>query len=403
MTGEMPNPEIWRSLYPFHGNDDLNGERFSLGQMPTYEQRKEARCGHNWQESYKKLHQDILQARRPQRFIVFTCTEEGYGCGGYGNRLGGITSLLFLSILTQRAFLIEWDHEAPLERYLVPKGVQWNYPMENLEHFDTRIHYIGKKEHFKQIRNDVLKPWKTKLDFQTWIRHTDLSSYFKHPVEKIVGNWNFANALLEKPLLENHLDELRRGTNDSLVGCAFDFLFLKSKELETRLRAARLSLGLTNKVFKVGLHIRMGDVSLQRGSKSNNLNYRAFFHCAQNLRKQKGFQMGIKLFLATDDKEVKQYALKNYASHVVTLDITPHHITSLAGRKRRDSEPVEGIFNVMLDHFLLSECDFLILSRSTFGLTAAELKFHPAQTVTFGNKCEHALHSSKRKFSVLMS
>ncbi|RMX50174.1 hypothetical protein pdam_00004825 [Pocillopora damicornis] len=252
---------IWRSLYPFHANDSLGGESLSLGQMQTYEQRKEARCGHNWQKSYKKLHQDILQARRPQKFIVFTCKEEGYGCGGYGNRLGGITSLLFLSILTQRALLIDWDHGAPLERFLVPKGVQWNYSMENLKHFDSRIHYLGKKEHFKKTRSDVLKPWKTKLDFQAWLRQADLSSYFDHPVEKIVSNWNFANALLEKPFLEKN-----------------------SKELETRLSAARHSLGLTKKVLKVGFHIRMGDVALHRGSNSNNLNYRAFFRCAQNLR-----------------------------------------------------------------------------------------------------------------------
>lgn len=382
-------------MYPFHANDSLGSESLSLGQMQTYEQRKEARCGHNWQKSYKKLHQDILQARRPQKFIVFTCKEEGYGCGGYGNRLGGITSLLFLSILTQRALLIDWDHGAPLERFLVPKGVQWNYSMENLKHFDSRIHYLGKKEHFKKTRSDVLKPWKTKLDFQAWLRQADLSSYFDHPVEKIVSNWNFANALLEKPFLEKNVNELPRKTNNSLVGCAFDFLFLKSKELETRLSAARHSLGLTKKVLKVGFHIRMGDVALHRGSNSNNLNYRAFFRCAQNLRdtlaqQTTGFQTDIKLFLATDDKDVKQYALMNYASDVVTLDIIPHHITSLRGRKHRPSGPVEGIFNVMLDHFLLSECDFLILSKSTFGLTAAELKFHPSQTVTFGHQMMHS-------------
>ena len=189
-------------MYPFHANGSLDGESLPLGQMQTYEQRKEARCGHNWQKSYKKLHQDILQARRPQKFIVFTCN-------------------------------------------------------------------------------------------------------------------------------------------------------------------------------------------------SNNFNYRAFFCCAQNLRdalaqQTRGFQRDIKLFLATDDKDVKQYALMNYASDVVTLDITPHHITSLQGRNIRRSEPVEGIFNVMLDHFLLSECDFLILSQSTFGLTAAGLKFHPSQTVTFGRKIMHS-------------
>ena len=324
---------------------------------------------------------------------MFSCKQGDYQCGGYGNRLGGITSLLFLSILTKRAFLIEWDHGVPLEYYLAPKGIQWNYSMESLKHLDTRIHYLGKKEQFKKKRNDVFIPWKIKTDFVAWLRRADLSSYLNHPVEKMVSNWYFADRLLDNTFLGKFADELGISSsyNHSLIGCAFDFLFRKSQELKTRLDAARHSLGLASQVPSMGLHIRMGDVSFARGSlQYNNINYRAFFHCAQDLtetltRQRRVSKTDIKWFLATDDKDVKQYALQNYGLNVVTLNITPHHIKSL---KMKDSKSMEGTFNVMLDHFLLSECDFLILYNfSTFGHTAAGLNFHSKRTIIYGDSC----------------
>ena len=146
-----------------------------------------------------KLHKDILQSRRPRRFIVFSCTLEGYKCAGYGNRLGGIASILFLSIVTQRAFLIEWDQEVPLDMYLVPKAVEWNYSTENIKDLDTRVHYLGKRNHFKKRRNDVVHQWKMKADFVTWLLKTDIQTYFDRPVEKFVSNWYFADFLLENP------------------------------------------------------------------------------------------------------------------------------------------------------------------------------------------------------------
>ncbi|KAL9975049.1 hypothetical protein ACROYT_G012165 [Oculina patagonica] len=321
-----PSRESWRRPRQlFYTEDILDGKlNFSLaGHLLTYEQRKDKICGKDWQENYKKLHKDILQSRRRRQFIVFSCMEEGYKCAGYGNRLGGITSLLFLSILTQRAFLIEWDQTGvPLDNYLLPKEHLW-----------------------------------------------------KNPV-------------LEKNALELGISNER--SSYSLIGCAFDFLFQKSGELKTRLDAARRSLCLESQVPKIGLQIRMGDVSFGRGSlQNNNIDYKAFFGCAQALeealarQRPNTFKKHLKWFLATDDNNVKEYARENYPLNVVTLNITPQHIKSL---KTRDSESTEGTLGVLLDHFLLSECDFLILSRSTFGTSAAGLLFHPKGTFTYGPK-----------------
>ncbi|KAJ7360577.1 hypothetical protein OS493_015685 [Desmophyllum pertusum] len=111
-TRESPSTENWwPGQSSFYTEDE--SIYFSATQMEKYEQRKDRICGQKWQEEYKKLHRDILQSRRPRQFIVLSCNEpEEYNCAGYGNRLQGMASLLFLSILTQRAFIIEWDEAA---------------------------------------------------------------------------------------------------------------------------------------------------------------------------------------------------------------------------------------------------------------------------------------------------
>ena len=325
---------------------------------------------------------------------------EGYKCAGYGNRIGGITSLLFLSILTQRALLIEWEQKMPLDTYLVPKTIEWNYSTENIKDLDSRIHFLGKKSHFKNRRKiDVLNQWDMKTDFVSWLLQTDIQAYFDRPVEKVVSNWYFADSLLENPYLEQNVHELgirRERSEYSLIGCAFDFLFQKSRELETRLDAARRSLGLASQAPKLGLHIRMGDMSLHRGLlKNNHIGYKRFMNCAGVFgealasRKADTVRETVKWFLATDDVAVKRYALKNYPLNAVTLNITPQHLNSLT--KTTNSDKMEGMFGVLIDHFLLSECDFLILSMSTFGKTAAALFFHSEGTSIYENVCEEKL------------
>ena len=370
-------------------------------------QRYNETCSHKWQEEYKSLHKDILEGRRPRKFIVFTCKEQEYGCSGYGNRLAAVTSLLYLSILTQRAFLIEWDVDAgvPLERYLSTNNIAWNYPVKELHELKTRKHLWGykRKPKYRPKRNGTFNVIDSKAKLAAWIQKTDLQAFFDRPVEKVVGMWYFVDVLLKNEFLKNRAIELgisSSGTYYSLVGCAFEFLFRKTHTLEERLESTRNSLSLERSAFKIGIQVRMGDMSLRKGFKYNDINYKDFFNCAQecseaiSTRNQTRFmERRIRWFLATDDIKVKKFAIENYSANTVTQMITPQHITRLTMLTR--SESVESMFDIIVDHFLLSECNFLILSRaSTFGKTAAALTFHSAETLTFGRTCAKMARNS---------
>jgi hypothetical protein len=47
-------------------------------------------------------------------------------CEGLADRLRGIMWLLRLAHLTQRILLVQQDHPAPMEKFLVPNLVDWS-------------------------------------------------------------------------------------------------------------------------------------------------------------------------------------------------------------------------------------------------------------------------------------
>ena len=54
----------------------------------------------------------------------------------------------------------------------------------------------------------------------------------------------------------------------------------------------------------------------------------------------------------------------------------------------------EGMMGVLHDHFMLAECDFVVLSHSSFSGTALGVGIHSIKTYTSGEKC--SLEMKKR-------
>ena len=349
-------------------------------------------CGTKWQEDYIKLHDDILNGRRPPKYLVYFCGGKRYGCGGYGNRLGAITSLFYLAVITRRAFLIAWNSTAPISDYLQPKNIKWNFPTSKLGHLKTNYHYWGRGDHDLVNKDSQRSPVNFNL-FRDWVEGTDLESYLDSPVEIVTSLWYFAPSFRQHKFAERLANEIGvklRGHRYSLVGCAFDFLFERTPGFDKALSVARKSLHFKPSLPRIGIHIRMGDASsFSQGSfDQRTSNFHNFFACAKKLERaivksNSNFSQGdIKWFLATDNVDVKQHALRTYPNKVVSLSVKVEHINM--------HEPsTEGMQGVLLDHFLLSECDFLVLSDSSFSKTALGMNFHSLEHSTFGEKCKY--------------
>lgn len=384
--GEPVKPQrrskLGRELSSF-GNDRDSSE--------FQKKRRELLCGSKWQEDYSQLHDDILNNRRPPKYLVYICGGEKYGCGGYGNRLGAIASLFYLSVVTGRAFLIDWNSTVPITEYLQPKNIRWNYPTSKLSHLKKNYHYWGRGDHESVNKESQRSSDKFHL-FREWLEGTDLDKYLDSPVEVVTSLWYFAPSFRQHKFAGSLADKLganARGHRYSLVGCAFDFLFERTPDFDKTLSTARESLHFKADVPRIGIHIRMGDASFRpRSLDQRTSDFNSFFTCAKSLENEivssnrKIKRKDIRWFLATDNTEVKEYALRTYPNKVVSLAVKVEHINS------RDPS-TEGMTGVLLDHTLLSECDFLVLSDSSFSKTALGMNFHSLEYSTFGEKCRY--------------
>ena len=240
-----------------------------------------------------------------------------------------------------------------------------------------------------------MSPTKSYEDFKKWVENVDFTRLLHHPVEIITSFWFFApNVRRNKYFSElaRMLGNPSSGHMFSMIGCAFHFLFQKTPAFEERLLAARASFDFKPDVPKIGIHVRLGDLpSFGRQSRRDvrTTDFVRYFTCALQMQRAISeadpniAESDIKWFLATDNNDVKKYALENYPYKVRTLAIKIEHIAL-----QKPSE--EGLVGVLLDNFLLSESDFLIMSQSSFSKTALGLNFLSLEhDSTYGEKCLH--------------
>jgi len=91
-----------------------------------------AECGNIsvWEE-YATLHHKIVTGQVKGKFLRYNCVSQ-FSCGGWGNRLGGISVALTLAIITKRAFLIRMPLPVDINILLQPNAIQWNHSIARL-------------------------------------------------------------------------------------------------------------------------------------------------------------------------------------------------------------------------------------------------------------------------------
>ena len=272
-------------------------------------------CGNEWQSKYRELHDDIINRRREPKFLVYSCPWTNKGCCGYGNRVRAMVSLFCLAILTNRAFLIDWTAPKPLEHFLQPKSIDWNFP---IPHLGTRKHYWRTGGEKDKIRGGWLA--RNTSQFVAWIRSENIVNYLDKPVEIATSNLFFAqNGIQKNKFLMKIARELKimpllsRTPKYAMIGCAYDFLFQPKESLQNALKNTRKALREKG-AYVIGIHIRLGDQQFGRKNSTRVDDFPKFFSCAKRVERaifslaSKTNKRQTRWFLATDSILVKHYA-----------------------------------------------------------------------------------------------
>ncbi|CAB4405786.1 unnamed protein product [Rhizophagus irregularis] len=171
-------------------------------------------CG-TWQKNYAKLHEDILTGRTEQKYVAYVC-EANSNCGNLGDRILGMTSTFLFSLLTNRAFLSDWQAPLPLDAIFDSPNIDWSYDsldpeptIKDLQSSEINVIDFNAQQVDNQF---LLSNWSTKypdpfIKFHTnrgMIIRTFDSKYYAQPLKEI---------------------GLRPHT---AFGCIFDYLFRPS-------------------------------------------------------------------------------------------------------------------------------------------------------------------------------
>jgi hypothetical protein len=178
-------------------------------------------------------------------------------------------------------------------------------------------------------------------------------------------------------------------TSEGYNPCWFPILFQKSKRLASELNKYKETLAYSN---SIGIHFRTGDgVAFGISNKDIRvvgdleLALEKMVACASQLEKKLfNTTSTTHIFLATDNREVKELAQRKYPTTVVTTAIRPFSYL------KSDDE-----LGVWLDFFLLLSCNGLVVNKRRKGYTGTA---HAMSTMATMIKAvgeldqEHILH-----------
>ena len=333
-VGEHSNPDALKK------KDVINRPKSKV----DYEQGHLDMCKNSWQKDYTKLHQDIIENEK-SKFNIFACTG-----AGWGNRIRDIICVFHLSVITKRAFILHCNNPSPLDKYLAPRNIKWNYKVNETNLSVKRGYFINSRT--IKDRSEI---------------EGKLLNFSVVYVKKFAGSpyqWNAKYLKYDFPVWPNI---------NQMMGCSFYYLFKKSDLLQRKMDQWKQQLGFNDNIV-IGIHVRQGDTVFhhnQGDARFKSLDFiDSGFKCAEQLQskiEEKYKTKKVIWFLAADSQKLKAVTKQKYGDKIKYIDGPVEHV----GHPTKGNEDA-GHLSMFLDYFLLQESDFRVYpGPSTFD-TAVE-------------------------------
>jgi len=299
--------------------------------------------------------------------LVYSCQPYAQ-CGGHGDRLNGIVTAFMLAVLTRRLFLIDSESPLPLQLLLTPRLVDWRVRGGLFATAFLRHHsYHDKRRQFD----------------------TDLGRLASYPERVLVLtlNYRMLRMLFEAPAL--HLQAAELGlplrAPPFLVAEIFDVLFAPSPALRQELAALRHSVGNPEDGRFIAVHLRTGDVAWDP-ARHGKTELSSFLACALKAEQELGLPADTPWLLATDSAEVAQVAASSAEAASGKLRV-PGGLGRIHIDRSDMGDVLEGVSANYAEWLLFGHAAAVVLSRSFFGETAAEVGRVPFAYFAPGGGC----------------
>ncbi|CAG8449342.1 2503_t:CDS:2 [Funneliformis caledonium] len=351
-TYQAPNPhftydDVLVSLTEEERNEISTTQ---LTEMNT-DESLDSSCG-TWQKDYAKLHEDILAGKEDQKYVAYIC-EASSNCGGLADRILGMTSTFLFALLTNRAYLADWQAPLPFDKIFDSPNIDWSFdslsPESVIKDLTTIEISVIDFDSQRLDNHFLLSNWTTKypdpfIKFYTnrgMIIRTFDSKYYAQPLKDI---------------------GLRPHT---AFGCIFDYLFRPVPPAMSFITKYTSLFSIRN-IFSVGIQIRA------REDTNALQDYEYFFRCADQLtRTYAAPDQKVIYFLITDSVALRDEAVQKLEHVIISgLPIKSYH---------GHHDHIDDVTNAVIENWILSKTDYRVISPGGYGKLSA---FHSKQLHT---------------------
>lgn len=333
-------------------------------------------CG-TWQESYKRLHEAILSGNARQRYLVYQCDGD-VNCGGLSDRMLGMVSTFLIALLTDRAWIVNWDKPVPIETVFQSPSINWVYNQS-----DPRF----KRE---TVYSYNMIQW-TREQIDADIIQRNLTTYFPHNVTHVYINRGIIHRLFRSKLYAPILGSMGLRPH-SAFSCLADFIF-QPIPAARRLITQYAALLRHPSIFSIGIQIRTGDPNMLRPymDRTSLKQFNSFFSCASQLAQVYASpKQHIVYVVITDSARLRKQVTKYLPDNAHVL-ITGLSIDHFHRRNNTNSHVniVDGVQGAIIENSILAKTTYRVISQGGFGKTSSFLSKQLYTTVVLrppGNK-----------------
>ena len=289
---------------------------YIIENLTTTHNRNEIKCFDNPLifTEYSKFHQRNVAENQYKKFLIYVCNDI---CGGYGNRIHGITMSLLFAILSNRIFLIQMNYPFDINKLLHPNVIEWNsIKYRDIKNSITKDFYLidksGLDKNWKSFSKELFNP-----NINVITLHTNLGFFWYYKI--FDDKWS--------KLFRDQFN-ITKDHNILTYGCVIRYLFTYDKVVTDAINKEMQELSLTSGLY-VSIHFRSNEEvekltyrdprpSLKRGIEIAN-------QMSNKLNKT------FKVYLISDSYKVDKIASTEYSGQITVSHVVKVHIDHKKG------------------------------------------------------------------------
>ncbi|POY75521.1 hypothetical protein BMF94_1423 [Rhodotorula taiwanensis] len=294
-------------------------------------------------------------------------------CGGYADRMLGMTTALLFSIISGRAFLAHWGQPAPLDLIFDSTFVDWSRPYNTtsgtstsaVTHVDRTLPLDREAVHWFSIG---------------WAGLDDIAPGF---IDQLIANASSPYVQLDAnrgtvlrsftyPSVRPHLDRLGL-TPTNAYSCLINYAF-RPKRAALAFIAQYTSYFALPENFVVGIQIRTGDRSMETSESDRHTvgQFQRYFTCAEQLAETYAHPtQRVIYYLITDSGDLERDAKRLLGGRLVVTGLEQAHAEMHADSSNGQDairHATDGLMRTVAESWIFAGTDYQVLTAdSGFG------------------------------------